>query len=62
MAPIFVNVPSLDNETKRLGSLDPTCKHYQHPSHVSSMFPLLTFFLCYICLVHVERCPFSNNH
>ncbi len=62
MAPIFVNVPSLDNKTKRLGSLDPTCEHYQHHSHVSYMLPLLSFLLCYVSLVHIERCPLSSNH
>ncbi len=62
MAPIFVNVPSLDNKTKCLGSLHPTCEHSQHHSHVFYMSHLLTFFLCYVCLVHIERCPSSSNH
>ncbi len=62
MAPIFVNVPSFDNKTKCLGSLNPTCEHFQHHSHVSYMFPLLTFLICYICVVHIERSPLSSNH
>jgi hypothetical protein len=24
------------------------------------MFPLLTFWLCFECLVHIERCPLSS--
>ncbi len=62
MAPIFVNVPSLNNKTKHLGSLDSTCEHSQHDSHVSYKFPLLTFLLCDICFVHIKWCPLSNNH
>ncbi len=62
VAPIFVNVPSLDNKTKHLGFLDRTCEHSQHHYHVSYMFPLLTFLLCYVCLVHIERCPLSSNY
>ncbi len=61
MAPIFANVPSLYTKTKHLSFLDPKCEHFQHHYHVSYMFPLLIFLLCYVCLVHIERCPLSNN-
>ncbi len=37
MAPIFVNVPTLDNKTKHLGFLDRTCEHSQHHYHFPSM-------------------------
>ncbi len=50
-----------NNKTKRLGSFKPTCEHSRHCSRVSYMFPLLTFLLCFICFVHIERCPWSDS-
>jgi hypothetical protein len=41
--------------------LKSTCEHSRHRFHVSYMFPLLTFMLCYVCLVHKESCPLLNS-
>ncbi len=43
------------NETKGLGSLKPTCKHFQHHSHVSCMLFKPTFQPCYVCFICIKK-------
>jgi hypothetical protein len=53
---------SFINETKDLGSLKPTCKHFQHHSHVSCMLFKPTFQLCYVCFICIKKCPLWSSH